>query len=283
MEELESQEFTLEDIMREFSGGEPETLDEELNAEEVLQQVLTDESAEQDPVSTDTIVMEPVSTDTIVMEQVSADTIIKEPVSADTIVMEPVSADTIVMEPLSGDTITLNPLSGDTTRMEPVSGDTIVMEPVSGDTTRMEPVSGDTIRMEPIEEEQLEDLTQEPFSEQWEPEYEQPMGDYVPPQPIVFQPQSRLRELKRKLVAGPEKRYYELSEVGMGKLQLAMFLCAVVVALSVLTSVLYATGRVPESRQRLMVFGQLFLMLLAALPGSFQLVDGVDDMFHVLA
>ena len=280
MEELESQEFTLEDIMREFSGGEPETLDEELNAEEVLQQVLTDESAEQDPVSTDTIVMEPVSTDTIVMEQVSADTIIKEPVSADTIVMEPVSADTIVMEPLSGDTITLNLLSGDTTRMEPVSGDTIVMEPVSGDTTRMEPVSGDTIRMEPIEEEQLEDLTQEPFSEQWEPEYEQPMGDYVPPQPIVFQPQSRLRELKRKLVAGPEKRYYELSEVGMGKLQLAMFLCAVVVALSVLTSVLYATGRVPESRQRLMVFGQLFLMLLAALPGSFQLVDGVDDMFH---
>ena len=36
MEELESQEFTLEDIMREFSGGEPETLDEELNAEYII-------------------------------------------------------------------------------------------------------------------------------------------------------------------------------------------------------------------------------------------------------
>ena len=51
----------------------------------------------------------------------------------------------------------------------------------------------------------------EPFSVNWEPEYEQPMGEYIPPEPIVFRPRSRLHELKRKLIAGPERRYYALS------------------------------------------------------------------------
>ena len=46
--------------------------------------------------------------------------------------------------------------------------------------------------------------------------------EFTAPAPIVFTPRSRLRELKKKLVAGPEKRYYELSEQGLGKLQLAI-------------------------------------------------------------
>ena len=37
----------------------------------------------------------------------------------------------------------------------------------------------------------------------------------IPPEPIVFRPRSRLRELKRQLIAGPEKRYYELVEIGV--------------------------------------------------------------------
>ena len=48
---------------------------------------------------------------------------------------------------------------------------------------------------------------EEPYSENWEPEYEQPMGEYIPPQPLVLHPRSKLHELKRKLVAGPERRY----------------------------------------------------------------------------
>ena len=39
----------------------------------------------------------------------------------------------------------------------------------------------------------------EPFSEGWEPEYEDPISDYIPPQPIVFRPKNRLRELKGRL------------------------------------------------------------------------------------
>ena len=180
-------------------------------------------------------------------------------------------------------------ISGDTIRMEAIAEDTIRMEPVTGDTIRMEPVSGDTIRMAPVAV--MEEETEEPeevpvppvkeekaFTEGWEPEYEQPIGEYVPPQPIVFHPKSRLRELKRKLVAGPEKRYYELTEKGLGKLQSAIFLSFLVVLISAGATAMYAFGMVQENRMRLMVFGQLFAMLVSALLGSFQLIEGIEDM-----
>ena len=72
----------------------------------------------------------------------------------------------------------------------------------------------------------------EPFSETWEPEYDDPMGEYIPPAKVIEHPRSMMRDIKRKLVAGPEKRYYELSASGTGKLQAAMFLTLVLVALS---------------------------------------------------
>ena len=118
----------------------------------------------------------------------------------------------------------------------------------------------------------------EPYSEKWEPEYEQPMGEYVPVEPIVFRPKSRLRELKKQLIAGPEKRYYQLAERGFGKLQAAIFACALVSLLSVVTAGLYAIGSVPEERMRLLVFGQLLGLLLSALLGSYQLMEGFGDL-----
>lgn len=179
---------------------------------------------------------------------------------------------------------------------------------VTGDTIRMDairPVTGDTIRMDavrpaqgklprgtfrgaaPIEDEDLskpeipvqEQTKEEDFNENWEPEYEQPMGQYVPPQPIVFHPKSRLRELKRKLVSGPEKRYYALSEKGVGSLQAAIFLSLLVVLISAGSTAMYALNMVQENRMRLMIFGQFFAMLLSALLGSFQLIEGVTDLF----
>ena len=121
----------------------------------------------------------------------------------------------------------------------------------------------------------------EPFSGDWEPEYEQPMGNYQPPQPILFRPKSRLRELKRKLIAGPEKRYYELSEQGVGKLQIAMILSLVVVLLSAGATVLYELNLVQPDRMKFMIFGQFFAMLVAALLGAYQLMDGVMDLFRL--
>ncbi len=140
-----------------------------------------------------------------------------------------------------------------------------------------------TVRMEPVEETEepaLSDTQPIPAVDEatsrWQPEE---IETYIH-QPIVFRPRSRLRELKRKLVAGPEKRYYELSEIGVGKLQLAILLSIVVVALSAGATVLQAMGHVSANRLKLMVFVQFFAMLVSALLGSYQLMDGVSDMFR---
>ena len=171
------------------------------------------------------------------------------------------------------------------------------------ETRRMEPVSrenaeqsGDTIQFDALrnqlaglingeEEQDVEkiwnpgDAVQaEPFTDRWEPEYEQPMGKYVPPQPIQFQPRSRLHELKRKLVAGPEKRFYELSEIGVGKLQAAIFLSLLVVLISAVSTVMYARGMVQENRLRLMIFSQFMALLVSGLLGSYQMIEGIADL-----
>lgn len=156
-----------------------------------------------------------------------------------------------------------------------------------GDTIRLDTPSfttGQVRNAEPIEEEELqpesEQEQEDPFSNAWEPEYEQPIAEYVPPQPIAFRPKSRLQELKRKLVAGPEKQYYALSEKGLGKLQLAIFVSLLIVLLSAATTVAFAVGWIAPERTKLMVFIQFMAMMLSALLGSFQLIEGVSDLFQ---
>ncbi len=165
---------------------------------------------------------------------------------------------------------------------EPIAAPLDEPEPafMTDDTIRMDAIGGDIplpkgeVRIAaPVEE-------NDAFTDGWEPEYEQPIGEYVPPQPIIFHPKSRLRELKRKLVAGPERRYYQLSEKGLGKLQAAIFLSVLVVLLGAGATALYAAGLVQPERLRLMVFGQFLAMLLSALLGSFQLLEGITDLIR---
>ena len=99
-------------------------------------------------------------------------------------------------------------------------------------------------------------------------------------EPIPFSPRARLRELKTKLIAGPEKRYYELEEIGIGKLQIAILLNLALVALCALGAVLYAMGAVPGNRMRFLAFSQVLAMLISALLGSNALLDGLGDIFH---
>jgi len=156
--------------------------------------------------------------------------------------------------------------------------------------------TGDTIRFEKITtpqaevrnamriEDEEEELPQpepgaEPYSEEWEPEYEQPIAEYEPAKLIQFRPRSRLRELKKKLVEGPERLYYNLSEKGLGKIQVAIALCLLVVLISAVATALQAFGVVPESRLRFMVFWQFLAMLISALLGCYQLIEGVADVF----
>ncbi len=168
---------------------------------------------------------------------------------------------------------------------EPVPEETVRLElPLKSEPAAME---GDTVRFEPLSDGTPEEgdapaapqpATKEPFSKEWEPDYEQPMGEYVPPQPIIFHPRSRLRELKRKLVAGPEKRYYDLTELGFGKLQFAIFFSLLIVLFSAAVTFLYNAGMIHETRIKLMVFLQFLSMLLSALLGCYQMMEGIGDL-----
>ncbi len=111
------------------------------------------------------------------------------------------------------------------------------------------------------------------------PAEEAPEAEEAPiPAPIVFTPRSRLRELKKKLVAGPEKRYYELSETGTGRLQLALLANLAIVLLCAGVTTLFTMNMVPENRLRLVIFSQVLAMMLSALLGSHLMLDAIADL-----
>lgn len=168
-----------------------------------------------------------------------------------------------------------------------VTGDTVRLDVITAVVRKEEKkVSDETIAFTPVGAEEPDDLPVipqkpevEPYSEEWEPEYEQPIGEYIPPEPIIFRPRSRLGELKRKLVAGPEKRYYDLSELGLGKLQLAILANFLVAAVATGSTAMHALGMVPVERTRLVIFVQFLTVLLSAALGSYQLMEGFADIF----
>lgn len=98
------------------------------------------------------------------------------------------------------------------------------------------------------------------------------------PSPIVFTPKSRLKELKKQLVAGPEKRYYELSGQGVGRLQLALLASVVIVLLCAAVTTMFALNMVPENRLKLVIFSQVLAMMVSALLGSHLMVDSLTDL-----
>lgn len=159
-----------------------------------------------------------------------------------------------------------------------LSGQTLHFDPIhteSADKEKEPAVSEDaTIRMDNLGEGLPEELELDlELPEEKEPEKE------LPP-PIEFNPKARLRELKRKLVAGPERRYYELTEIGVGKLQVAMLVSVIVVILCALATSLFVMGMVPENRLRLVIFSQVLAMLVSALMGSNLMLDGLGELFH---
>ena len=253
--EQEVPEFSLDDILKEFGADEEHEV-RQSSADELLEAVMAEAGVR------------------LVPEQE------EQTPDSSTVSFEPVQQPTSAEEPRLEQTIRVGQVtvnSGDTQRLDPLQEDL-------GDTQRIGPVTDQLEDTHVIGGEDLEILRkaapqEEPFSEKWEPEYDQPIGEYVPPQPIVFHPRSRLRELKRKLVAGPEKRYYELTEIGLGRLQVAIFLSLVVVLLSAGALALYTFGMVRADRMKLMVFGQILGMLLAALLGCYQLLGGIGSLF----
>ena len=95
--------------------------------------------------------------------------------------------------------------------------------------------------------------------------------------PIAFR--SRLSELKRQLVAGPEKRYYDLTEIGLLKVHTAIFFSFLVVVLCAGGTALYGMGYVLPNRLKLMVFSQILAMMVCTVLGCYVLMDGIRDLF----
>ena len=153
-----------------------------------------------------------------------------------------------------------------------------------------EPSLPDTQEFDPVEEVPPEALpTDEPTividlpeeSEAPKPAAAEPafeVEEEFIPAPIVFTPRSRLTELKKQLVAGPERRYYELSEMGVGRLQAAILLNLLVVLICGGVTALFALELVPENRMKLVVFSQVLAMLISALLGCNLMLDSLGDL-----
>ena len=255
----QGQELDLEDILREFGDETPEEAPTQSGVEAILREFADDPDTivhlEDDPA--------PVTEQTIRMDAVTEDAV------------REYTAGSGSQSAVTGDTIRMGQVVAQAAAA--MAGDTVRMEPITDETVRLNTASlpKSQVRMaQPIEEEP------EAFTDDWEPEYEQPMGSYNPPPPIIVHPRSRLRELKRKLVAGPERRYYELSGQGAGRMQAAIFFSLLVVALSAFATALYTLDLVPENRMRLMVFSQCFTLLLSAALGCHRLLDGIGDLFR---
>lgn len=112
-------------------------------------------------------------------------------------------------------------------------------------------------------------------------------GHAAPPQPdqgpktIPLNRSAKLRELKRKLVAGPEKRYYALSEQGIGRFQIAMILNLIILLLCGVAIFLHTKGMIPASRSKLMIYSQVLALMVSGLLGCGLMLDGLGDLFHL--
>ena len=208
----------------------------------------------------------------------------------DTVPFTPVNVpeETVPFTPVNvpEETVTFTPVSvpEETVAFTPVSAaeETIPFAPVG--------VSEETISFQPLAVEEEPPLIvpdedvrpkAEPYSETWEPEYEEPISEYVPTEPIVHQPKSRIKELKKKLVAGPERRYYDLVEQGLSKIQLAIFVNLIIAMISAGATAMYTMGAIPADRTRLLIFVQFLTLLMSGLLGSYQLMDGFVDMLRL--
>ena len=149
----------------------------------------------------------------------------------------------------------------------PVTGDTLVHQMPVKEPLQEDVEESDTLRLE-----KLSDMPPIPQAQEPEPQ----------PQPRVIEidPKLRLRELKKALIAGPEKRYYELDQDGVGRLRTGIFVNIVIVLLCAAVTAMQVLDMIPAGRIRLVIFSQVLAMLLSAWLGSRQLLDGLWDLLR---
>ena len=194
-------------------------------------------------------------------EEAPADT------SDDTRVFTPVTVEDLIMEP------------EDSSEEEEPEAEEETSEEGEAPTEEA-PAEGEEAPAEEAPAEEEEAPAEEEASEEADtPAREEVFTQEQIPAPKAIPFRSRLGELKRKLVAGPEQRYYDLSEIGVGRVQVAVFLNLLIVVLCTGGTALYAAGAIMENRLRLMIFSQILAMMVSALLGCYLLMDGIMDIF----
>ncbi len=113
------------------------------------------------------------------------------------------------------------------------------------------------------------------FTDTWEPEYEEPFGEYTPP--IPFQPQ-RKTQPNVKERNDPQKRYRQLRERNYASQQAGIFIHLVLFILSALPAVVVELGHMQIERVKLYTLVQLLTMLVAALVGRYRLADAITEL-----
>ena len=246
--DLELEELSLEEIMKEF-GSEDAT--EDMGDTRDLLDVIAamDEEAAEEP--------EPVLPEEVITEE------IPEEVAPEEI------TETVEPKEIPEEVLEEQPEEEENEEPEADMDDTVRLDDLSQ-------ITGPTPELSATMEEKTARIGSIWDEESGDEESE----DVVIAAPIVFRPKQRLRDLKRELIAGPERRYYELAEKGVGKLQLAMLVCFVAVLACAGAGFLYNAGMVGENRMRLMVFGQVLIMLIGGLMGCQQMIEGFSDLFH---
>ncbi len=134
-----------------------------------------------------------------------------------------------------------------------------------------------TVRVELPESQAVEpsDLGQTKKLPLSQPEKEEKQSRFV-----LHPQQNPVKELKKQLTAGPERLFFQMAEKGTGKLAAAILANFVVVLLCATVTALQAFGVVGQAHLRAVVFGQILAMFVSALLGSFQLIEGAADLFR---
>ncbi len=117
-----------------------------------------------------------------------------------------------------------------------------------------------------------------PYTAEWEPEYDAPMGDYIPKEPIEFPKKMRPKTLQQKLAEGPQQQYEKMDKGALGHLRAGMLLNLILFLAAASTALL--SYQVEGQKLKLMIVGQILVMMLSALVGYKRLLSGVTEMLH---
>lgn len=255
-------QFDIEDIIREFGESAPEELPEEALAPEALTQKVTEETPEE-------VAEEAIPKEAYEMEFDLPQEFFEEPEPAifedevDTIRLDNVADLQEPQQPLD-DTQAIPSLEALHTEQS-AGPDMEATQRIDAEEVKVADL-GDTRR---IDAEEIKTADLEDTRQPTEPKQSR----------FVLHPQSSpLKELKKQLTAGPERLYYQMAEKGAGKLVAAILANFVVVLLCATVTALQAFGVVGENYLRAVIFGQILAMFVSALLGNFQLIEGAADL-----